>query len=934
MTRTVPPPDMLLERSAELMSVEDGLAAAASGRGRMLVFEGPAGIGKTRLLDAARTAAAGRGFRVLIARASPLEREFGFGVVRDLLEPVLRDPAERAGLMQGAARFAGPALDLGETEVPSFAALHGIYWLVAELAERRPLLLAVDDAHWADGSSLRALHHIAHRMADLPVLIAVATRPAEPGGDAGEFLEALAAEPGTTVLRPAPLSDAATGVVLRTVFPGDVDDRFAAACHEVSEGNPLLLTALARSLLTAGVAPDATATDAVLDRAPAIVSAFVLPRLHQLPPSAAAVARALAVLGGGTELRFLAGVAVLDPVDTARAVDRLVAVGLVVLEPRLDFVHPLVAQAVTDHMPGTERQLAHRDAARELAADGLPAEAVAAHLLQVPSLRDPWVVDRLREAAREALAKGAAQPAVAYLERALAEPPAPDLRPQLLFELGDAETRLGRAAGPARLAEALSTTTGSAPRARVALRLARGLLAARELPRALEVLAGAIAEADAADVDPDLRRLLEAEYVGVAVSRPDTRADALARLDRLLPDARPGSLAGCMLLATASVELLQAPGRAGEAGDRATAALTGIPRLGVPFPTAVLYLAAPVLAAAGEIGRAMAAAEAAVADARARGAPVELSAALGSRAEGALRLGALLDAEADVRLARDLAEQAGAPYHRRLALTTLLPVLVERAELETAERELEGLQVGVGYAGLLIALGELRLSQGRPDEALELLLAGGAQLEKRSWTHPGLFPWRTGAALAHHRAGRTAEARELADRALTDARTYASPRATGVALRTLGVLAGDVDALTEASDVLAGTEARLEHAHALVELGAALRRKNHRTEAREPLRAGLDLAARLGATALRRQAVDELAAAGARPRTPQRTGVEALSPSEYRVARLAAEGQRNRDIAQALFVTIKTVEVHLSACYRKLGIASRTDLPEFLRGRR
>jgi DNA-binding NarL/FixJ family response regulator len=155
-----------------------------------------------------------------------------------------------------------------------------------------------------------------------------------------------------------------------------------------------------------------------------------------------------------------------------------------------------------------------------------------------------------------------------------------------------------------------------------------------------------------------------------------------------------------------------------------------------------------------------------------------------------------------------------------------------------------------------------------------------------------------------------------------------------VALRTLGVLAGDVDALTEASDVLAGTEARLEHAHALVELGAALRRKNHRTEAREPLRAGLDLAARLGATALCQQAVDELAAAGARPRTPQRTGVEALSPSEYRVARLAAEGQRNRDIAQALFVTTKTVEVHLSACYRKLGIASRTDLPEFLRGRR
>jgi DNA-binding NarL/FixJ family response regulator len=124
---------------------------------------------------------------------------------------------------------------------------------------------------------------------------------------------------------------------------------------------------------------------------------------------------------------------------------------------------------------------------------------------------------------------------------------------------------------------------------------------------------------------------------------------------------------------------------------------------------------------------------------------------------------------------------------------------------------------------------------------------------------------------------------------------------------------------------------RLEHARALVELGAALRRANHRAEAREPLREGLDLAIRLGATAVRQQAVDELAATGARPRSVRRTGVDALSPSERRVARLAAEGQTNRDIAQALFVTTKTVEVHLSACYRKLGITSRVGLAELLR---
>src|SRR4051794_973723 len=932
MTPAVPLAGTLLERRAELASIEEGLAAAASGLGRVLVFEGPAGIGKTRLLDAARATAAERGFRVLVARASSLEREFGFGVVRDLLTPVVRDPAGRAALAQGAARLAAPALDLGETAAPIFATCHGIFWLVAELADRQPLLLAVDDAHWADAPSLLALHHLVHRIADLPVLLAVATRPPEPGGDAAELLEAVATEPGTTVLRPRPLSDAGTRLVLRTVFDDHVDDRFSVACHEVSEGNPLLLRALASSLRAAGIAPAAAAAGAVHDRAPAIVSAFVLPLLRQLARPTVAVARALAVLGAGTELRFLSGVAGLDAVETARAVDRLVAAELVLREPRLDFAHPLVGQAVTDHMPPAELQVAHRAAARELAGDGLPREVVAAHLLQLPPVRDPWVVERLREAAREALAKGALQPAVTYLRRALAEPPAAEVRPALLSELGEAETRIDGPTGAGHLAEALAATTDPTARAHVALRLARGLLASRELPRALDVLARAVAEADATDVDPGLRRLLEAEYIGVGVSRPGTRADALARLDRLLPDARPHTLSGCMVLATASVVLLQVPGRAAEAVERATAALDGIVRLGVAFPTAVLYLAAPVLAATGEISRGKAAAEAAVADARARGAPAELSAALGTRAEAALRLGALLDAESDVRLAEDLAEQAGAPYQRRLTLTTLLPVLIERADPDGAERELEGLQVDAGYAGLLIALGELRLAQGRPDEALRHLLAGGARLEQqRAWTHPGLFPWRTHAALAHHRAGRPREARQLADSALALARAYEAPTATGIALRTLGQLTGDLDALTEAAGILAGTQTRLEHARALVELGAALRRANHRAEAREPLRDGLDLAIGLGATALRRQAVDELAATGARPRSVRRTGVEALSPSERRVARLAAEGHSNRDIAQALFVTTKTVEVHLSASYRKLGITSRVGLAELLR---
>ncbi|MHA6783056.1 helix-turn-helix transcriptional regulator [Pseudonocardia saturnea] len=930
MTPTPSPSDPLLERVGELAAIDVAVAAAAAGRGGLLVIEGPAGIGKTRLVAATRAAAEGRGFQVLAARADRLERDYGFGVVRGLLEAAVRGlPADhRAGLFDGAAGLAGPVLDpAGEAPVATFATLHGVYWLLAALAERSPLLVSVDDGHWADEPSLRALHHLARRIADLPVLLVLATRPAEPGG-ATDLLDALRAE--SDVLRPVPLSRDATATLARTMLGAGVDPDFEAACHDVAGGNPMLLGALLRSLRAAGVTPSAAHVDAVLERAPAIVSAFVLPRLRHLPAAAAATARALAVLGPAAALRHLAALAGLDAHAAAVAVDQLVAADLVVTEPRLAFAHPLIGQAVTDRMPAAERQAAHTRAARELAADAAPAEAVAAHLLHVAPLRDAWTVRQLRAAAAAALASGAPQAATTYLERALTEPPAPDQRPGVLFELGSAQTQLGPTRGLERLGEALGCTVEPTARARVALRLARGLETAWELPRALDVLGRAVVEADTAtDIDPELRLLLQAEYVGLARSRPSARPDALTRLRRLLPHARPDSVAGCTLLAASAVELLQVPGRATDALDQAARAADGV--LGLrsgSFDTGVLYMVAPVLAAAGDPEAAARAADAAVVGGRRRAAPLELGAAYGARADSARRVGALLDAESDARLATEIAVEFDIPYPVRLILGYLLPVLVERGQVENAERELAGLQVDHRQTYLQAGIGRLRLAQDRPGEALRLLLACGRGLEKRGWFHPGLLPWETDAALAHHRCGETDRARDLASTALARARRFEAPVAVGIALRTVGLLEGDPDALRESTEVLGATAARLEHAHSLVELGAALRRANHRVDAREPLRAGLDLAHRCAATALATRATEELAAAGARPRSPRRTGVEALSPSEHRVARLAAQGLTNRDIAQALFVTTKTVEVHLSSCYRKLAITSRAALPE------
>jgi DNA-binding CsgD family transcriptional regulator len=201
---------------------------------------------------------------------------------------------------------------------------------------------------------------------------------------------------------------------------------------------------------------------------------------------------------------------------------------------------------------------------------------------------------------------------------------------------------------------------------------------------------------------------------------------------------------------------------------------------------------------------------------------------------------------------------------------------------------------------------------------------------------PAVVAWRSEAALAHAALDEIDEAERLASEEVELARAFGAPRALGVALRAAGLVARDpargLGLLREAVAVLEPSPARLEHARALTDLGAALRRANRRAEAREPLRQGLDVAHRCGAIALADRARGELVATGARPRRQLLTGLESLTPSERRVAQLAAQGLTNREIAQGLFVTARTIETHLTRVYQKLDITSRDDLPPTLVG--
>jgi DNA-binding CsgD family transcriptional regulator len=234
---------------------------------------------------------------------------------------------------------------------------------------------------------------------------------------------------------------------------------------------------------------------------------------------------------------------------------------------------------------------------------------------------------------------------------------------------------------------------------------------------------------------------------------------------------------------------------------------------------------------------------------------------------------------------------------------------------------------------LRYAQGVLEAAAGHHEAAIKELCGCGYDDPAFGGENPAMLPWRSAAALSLAELGHRDEARSLAADELRRAESFGAPRAIGVALRAqalVGPRAEQLSGLTRALAVLEPSVARLEHARVLLDLGATLRAAGQRTAAREPLLDALALAARCGARALERRARDELAAIGIRRRTTEHAGAGSLTPSEQRVVELAATGGTNREIAQSLFVTEKTVETHLGRAFRKLDISSRRQLPDVL----
>ncbi len=969
----------LVERAHELKTLTAAVARLTEqGRGGVVTLTAAAGLGKSALVTHAAALAGAAGCRLRRATASPLERQFPFGVVRELLETPLRaaDVDARRELLDGAAAPAGRLLLEGAApeDDATTAVAHSVARLCAAFAEHAPLVLLVDDAHWADRRSLEVLCHLARRGADMPLLVIVAARGDDPEAPA-DLLGLLAHEAGPAALRPRPLTVRASVRLLRGRLAPAASLEQCRRCHAAAAGNPWLLTELGHRLAehgaaaldvadaggsaAAGDAGAASADDAAPVREQAL--AAVRRRLAGLSPAARRLASVLAVAGDGLPLTLAGRVAGLHGADLGPARDALQSAGL--LAPSGDrLAHALIAAATCDELSRSERERLHRAAAEALLSDGAPAARVAGHLLRSRPAGDAVVSTLLRAAAEHAWRQGAPRTAVAYLRRALEERAPGDERARLLALLATCSFDAGLPDARARLHEALHASGDRAEREDVLRRLAAlSLVDAGD--RELEPL---LAREQASARDDGERLRLELIALDALVNRPDRQPERARRLHALAPAAAPAiapaaspptsralapatpaaaapspaiadPLARSVLLAhRAWLAVERGSERADVCAALARAALAGGELRERARRDGAFHLCVRTLLLCDRLAEAELAIGALAADSAALGSTRLHAAAAWFSAELALRAGRL---EAAERHARQVLTLLGmrADAFTRGAVELLLHVHAERGEIDAgrallAERGLDAaLGSGIGEAGILHARARLALAAGEVERCRVDALAAGRLRVAHGRDNPAWSSWRATAALALAQLGRRDEAAALAEAERLRAERFGAPSALLIAAHAAAVAEPDDARRIARCEAALAIRSRdpagaLARTRLQLELGAALRVAGRRTAARDSLRAALAGADAAGAVPLAERARRELVASGLRPRRAQTEGAAALTPRQRQVCELAAAGVANRAIGQRLFLSVKTVETHLASSYRKLGVETRTQL--------
>ncbi|HKS46927.1 MAG TPA: LuxR C-terminal-related transcriptional regulator [Amycolatopsis sp.] len=920
-------------RANALAKLEETAAAARQRRAGVAMVTGVAGTGKTCLLKRARAEFERAEDTVLFATA---RRDGAAGeTVRELFAPLGLTVPEAASspLLAGAARWALPALLPGtgpastETrEDAEYAVLRGLYRLAVNLMADGPLVVMLDDAHLCEPLALRWVDFLLRRAADHPLLVVLAYDP-DAAGSGRQMLTTITGHAAKTTIELGPLSRTEVADFIRAVLGAEPEPQFVRVCSDLSSGLPVSLRTLLTELRERGVRPDAGGARRVAEIGGSVLSGAMPARLAGLPESIRKVAAGIAALGG-VEPRTIGALLELSVPAVTAAADVLRRHGLLGAD-RLEFSHEHAREAVLGELPPSERAALQRRGALLLHDEGYPPEDVARLLVDLPELDKPWMCCLLREAAVDAGRRGEPKLAVRYLERVLrAKPDHVEALIDLATILSDSDSERALS----HFLRAIERTPDPMVRAELVVRFKALLLTVRKAAPAFRTLSEVL---DTLDGDPgqlpavdDLRRNAQAVLLGVGLcSRSSARKTLRRARTIVVPDG--GTPSGRLVLGMlAATEMLDG-GSGEQAAERATAALSGTLNV-VHGP---LIVAARVLAYAGRPAEALAALDRIVAatggtdDVRTR------CDALAARSSVAAGMGRPAEAAADAWAAMELALGETWPSPR-LAFVSLLLNRDEPVRAEAVLAEMRHPEFVPEYHEMLMVQARAKLLLRDVEGALSLLLWCGRSVAETGIRSAMPVPWWFDAALILAGQERRPEALALIEAQEETITRWGTPESIGLGLVARGAANGGrpgLELIVQGVERLAASPARISQLRAEIVLGRALLYSGDDAGARKSLHRAVELAVRCGCLALGASAKGLLVAAGGRTRKHGGGLADLLTAAELRVVERAAARATNREIAEALFVTLRTVETHLSNVYRKLGVSSRVELVPVLR---
>ncbi|MEU6076630.1 AAA family ATPase [Micromonospora sp. NPDC047074] len=892
----------LIEREHLLSDLAETYATAASGQGRVALVDGGVASGKTRLVNAAAEVAAGDGALVLTAACSVAESGIRLGVVGQLFHSLRAQTssADHLSLLRRDNNLTeesdAAALRQGEAQL-----LEEVCQVLLDVATDRTLVIVVDDVQFADPLSLQALLYLQRRIRFTRMLLVlsgcVGARP-----EAAAFRAELTRQPHCRQLRLLPLSRDGVGRLLAERIRPDAARRLAASAHAISGGNPLLVHALV----------DDSFVEADGDVAPTVGESFAqaaLACLHRSDPRLLDVARALAVVGPSVPAGLVAGLVGLGAAAARQVLGALAEAGLT---QGHSFHHPAVRAAVLDDCPPQTQSALRSRAARLLHEDGASTAEVAAHLVGIDGPAEPWATPVLVAAAGEAVADGAVRRATDYLELALRSAPKGPERAAAEAALVRVHWRAEPEAVPRHLSALLAAGRAGFLDEADTLLLARSLAWHGRHVDAAEALGGV---GDLA-THPD----------------PDLGADYLATRD-WLRHCHPhgGNPAGPVV------------DDHGVAVDRAEEVLQRA-RAGDSLLVSVWH-ALRVLVHAEHLDRAADWCEKLAEEAASHGITSWRAVLDDVRAAIALCRGDLAAAERHARDALATMPSAawgvavGAPLAHLILARTMTGQLA-LAEAALREPTPAAMRQSLFWPQYLRARGVYYDAVDRRHAALADFQTTGQLAVAWGADDPSALPWRVDLARLYVRMGQSERARTLVTEhlALPGGDT---PRAKGMGLRALAAAYAPKQRqvmLREAMDLLHASGDRHELAHVFADLSQTGHALGEFGRAKMMGAHALQLAEGCHAELLRRKlkpSHDTLdpQVAGAKD------GLATLTDAERRVVNLAARGHTNREIGDRLFITVSTVEQHLTRAYRKLKISTRTELvhidpPKGVRGKR